>query len=61
MPDAFVGATAVLLFATLLFATALVLAGTVGEVCFGFVVALRTVELTAVGMLVVIDPALTYA
>jgi hypothetical protein len=46
----------------LLCATALVLAGTVGELCFGFVVALRTVELrtvelTVVDIAVVIAPA----
>jgi hypothetical protein len=52
IPNAVVGATEVLLCAT-----ALVLAGTVGELCFGFVVALRTVELTVVDIAVVIAPA----
>ena len=46
------GATVVLLCAT-----ALVLAGTVGELCIGFVVALRIVELSVVDIAVVTAPA----
>lgn len=51
MPDAFVGARVVLLCAT-----ALVLAGNVGELCLGFIVALRAVDLIVVGIFVVIAP-----